>query len=145
MRLMTILASLLVIAVAACERREPSTDAERLARGRQIVDAMSAKLGAAGQFTVALRGTRDSVRRSGESESVSFTDVITVRRPDRLHSRMTGEKRDVETWYDGSLATVAGHRDKVFAQARMPETIDRTLDALAERLGRTESDASVQR
>jgi hypothetical protein len=122
MRLMTILASLLVIAVAACERREPSTDAERLARGRQIVDAMSAKLGAAGQFTVALRGTRDSVRRSGESESVSFTDVITVRRPDRLHSRMTGEKRDVETWYDGSLATVTGTRSSHRHECRRRST-----------------------
>jgi hypothetical protein len=31
------------------------------------------------------------------------------------------------------MVTVAAHQEKVFAQAPMPETIDRTLDALAER------------
>ena len=31
------------------------------------------------------------------------------------------------------MVTVAAHHDKVFAHAPMPETTDRTLDALAER------------
>ena len=55
-----------------------------------------------------------------------------MRRPDRFHAKMTGG-RGIETWYDGKRLTVAVEQDKVFAQAPMPETIDRTLDALAER------------
>ncbi len=39
----------------------------------------------------------------------------------------------LEAWYNGKVLTIAAHNDKVFAQAPMPETIDRTLDALAER------------
>ena len=45
---------------------------------------------------------------------------------------MTGG-RGLETWYNGKTLTIASHPHKVFAQAPMPDTIDRTLDALAER------------
>jgi hypothetical protein len=55
-----------------------------------------------------------------------------MRRPDRFHSRMTGGG-GLESWYNGKTLTIAAHPHKVFAQARMPATIDRTLDALAER------------
>src|SRR5262249_34711538 len=42
-----------------------------------------------------------------------------------------------EGWYDGVGLTLVMHKDKVFAQARMPETLDRTLDAIQERYGIT--------
>jgi hypothetical protein len=45
---------------------------------------------------------------------------------------MTGG-RDLEAWYNGKVLTIAAHHEKVFAQAPMPDTINRTLDALAER------------
>ena len=45
---------------------------------------------------------------------------------------MTGS-RSLETWYNGKTLTIASHPEKVFAQAPMPDTIDRTLDVLAER------------
>ena len=39
----------------------------------------------------------------------------------------------LESWYNGKTVTIVAHPHKVFAQAPMPDTIDRTLDALAER------------
>jgi hypothetical protein len=75
---------------------------------------------------------RDIVHLSGTKQTVSQTGVYTVRRPDRFYAKMTGG-RGLETWYNGKTLTIAAHPDKVFAQAPMPETIDRTLDALAER------------
>ena len=72
------------------------------------------------------------VRRSGTKDRVSLTGVYTLRRPDRFHTKLAGGK-GLESWYDGKKLTVAVQQDKVFAQAPMPETIDRTLDALAER------------
>jgi hypothetical protein len=62
-----------IIATAAFGERAPQTDAERLARGREIVNRI---------------------------------------------------------WYDGVGLTVVMHDNKVFAQARMPETLDKTLDAM---------------
>ena len=55
-----------------------------------------------------------------------------MRRPDRFYTQVDGGT-GLESWYDGKQVTVALREDKVFAQAPMPETIDRTLDALAER------------
>jgi hypothetical protein len=121
-----------VLALAACNAREPGTEAERLARGRELVQKMSARLAAAPAITVTTTEVRDIVRRSGAKKEVSLTAVYTMRRPDRFHSRMTGGG-GLESWYNGKTLTIAAHPHKVFAQARMPETIDRTLDALAER------------
>ena len=126
------LAVVSLIVCAACGTREPTTDAERLARGRELVEQMSARLAAAKAVSVTTTEVRDIVRVSGAKEPVSQTAVYTVRRPDRFYNKMTGG-RGLETWYNGKTLTIAAHPHKVFAQAPMPETIDRTLDALAER------------
>ena len=126
------LAAISLIVCGACGPREPATDAERLARGRELVQQMSTRLAAAPAVSVTTTEVRDIVRVSGTKESVSQTGVYTVRRPDRFYAKMTGG-RGLETWYNGKTLTIAAHPDKVFAQAPMPETIDRTLDAIAER------------
>ena len=126
------LAGLATISLVACGPREPTTDAERLARGRELVQQMSARLAAAPAVSATTTEVRDVVRISGRKEPVSLTGLYTVRRPDRFYSKMTGG-RGIETWYNGKTLTIASHADKVFAQAPMPDTIDRSLDALAER------------
>jgi hypothetical protein len=126
------LSALAALSVVACGSREPATDAERLARGRELVNQMSTRLAAVTAVSVTTTEIRDIVRASGRKESVSQTGVYTVRRPDRFYAKMTGG-RGLETWYNGKTLTVASHPHKVFAQAPMPDTIDRTLDVLAER------------
>ena len=126
------LGGLAAIGLVACGRSEPATDAERLARGRELVQKMSERLAAATQLNVTTIEVRDMVRMSGAKESASLMGVYAVRRPDRFHAKVTGD-RGLETWYDGRRLTVAVEQAKVFAQAPMPESIDRTLDALAER------------
>jgi len=130
--LRTALAGCATMSLVACGSREPATDADRLARGRELVHQMSERLAAADAISVSTAEMRDAVRRSGAKEQLSLTAVYTVRRPDRFHTRMTGG-RGLESWYNGKTLTIASHPHKVFAQAPMPETIDRTLDALAER------------
>ena len=127
------LAALALVSVVSCSKsQEPKTDAERLARGQELVQQMSQRLAAANEISVTTTEARDLVRRSGAKERKSLTGVYTLRRPDRFYTKVSGG-RGLETWYDGRKLTVAVHEDKVFAQAPMPETIDRTLDALAER------------
>jgi hypothetical protein len=121
-----------LISLTACSSREPATDAERLARGRELVQQMSARLASLRAISVTTSEERDVVRLSGRKEQSSLTAVYTMRRPDRFYSKMTGG-RGLESWYNGKTLTIAAHPQKVFAQARMPETIDRALDALAER------------
>jgi hypothetical protein len=126
------LAGLTTISVVACGSREPTTPAEQLARGRELVQQMSARLAQATDISVTTTEVRDVVRRSGSKDSVAVTGAYAVRRPDRFSASMTGG-RGLEAWYDGKQLTVAIPAEKVFAQAPMPETIDRTLDAIAER------------
>ncbi len=125
-------ASCAMISLVGCGSQEPSTDAERLARGRDLVQRMSDRLTVAPAISVTTSEVRDVVRFSGTKEAQSLTAVYTMRRPDRFHARITGGK-GLEAWYNGRSITIAAHPDKVFAQAPMPETVDRTLDALAER------------
>ena len=126
------IAGLSAVTVIACGPREPQTDAERLARGKELVHQMSEHLAAARQITVSFRRARGVVQPSGQEAIQSSTIEVAVRRPDRLHSKEAGEK-NLELWYDGKNLTAAFHLDKVFALAPMPETLDRSMDAVAER------------
>ena len=127
-----LLAAVATVSLATCADREPATEAERLARGRELVGQMSARLAQAKQVSVTTTETRDVVRASGAKETVPGIGVYTIQRPNRFHARRTGG-RGLESWYNGKTVTIVSHPEKVFAQAPMPETIDRTLDALAER------------
>jgi hypothetical protein len=120
--------------VSACGEREPRTDAERLTRGKEVVERMSARLAGAQSFSVTTREVRDQVKRSGEVQKVNLTRETVVRRPDRLYTKTAGDLQN-EAWYDGVGLTVVLHKDKVYGQARMPETLDKTLDAMHERYG----------
>ncbi len=120
------------LGLVACGPREPTTDAERLARGRELVQQMSARLASAAAVSVTTTETRDVVRLSGGKEPVSGKGTYIVRRPNSFHSATTSG-RGAESWYNGKVLTIALHQDKVFAQAPMPDTINRTLDVLAER------------
>jgi hypothetical protein len=119
---------------AACRSTPQMTAADRLARGRTIVERMSRTLAAASAFTVTTRETRDIARRDGRVEPHTVTRQVTLRRPDRLYFTTSGDN-EAEGWYDGKRLTIVAHREKVYAQAPMPETLDRTLDALQERYG----------
>jgi hypothetical protein len=120
--------------IAACRSSEPRSDVDRLARGREIVQHMSETLAAASTFSVTTRELRDEVARSGGTKRVTLTRDTTVRRPDRLYSKVSGDRSN-ELWYDGDGITLVLHGDKVFGQARAPETLDKTLDAIDERFG----------
>jgi hypothetical protein len=129
-----VLACTAFFVLAGCGKSGPSTDAERLARGRELVKQMCDKLASAQTLSFTIKESTDRVRRDGQKTTSQFTRDIIMRRPDRFHSKQTGD-RNAETWYDGKRITVAMHNEKVFAQARTPETIDGTLDAASKRFG----------
>jgi hypothetical protein len=131
------LLSLLAFALSgsACSGRNSSgAGGDSLARGKQVVQRMSDALAAAPAFTVTTHETLDAVQGGGNVVHLTLDHQITLRRPDRLFVQTTGDHRN-EAWYDGTGVTIVSHEDKVFGQARMPETIDRTIDALHERYG----------
>jgi hypothetical protein len=125
------LAAFATTSLVACGPREPRTAEERLARGRELVQQMSARLASATTLHVTTTELRDVVRLSGVKEARTGSGVYTVRRPDRFYTK--SDARGLESWYNGKVLTLVVHSEKVFAQAPMPDTINRTLDVLAER------------
>ena len=123
----------------ACGPREPQTDAERLARGKEIVEKMSARLGSAKALTVTTQEVRDEIRPNGKPRTRTLTRETALRRPDRVYFKTTGDDQSGggqnEGWYDGVGLTFVMHGNKVFAQARMPETLDKVFDSMHERYG----------
>jgi hypothetical protein len=109
-----------------------SCSSDPASRGREIVERMSTTLGSAKALSVATREVRDRVKADGSIQQVTMSRETVVRRPDRLYTRATGDV-NTEVWYDGIGLTVVLHKEKVFAQARLPETLDRALDAIHER------------
>ena len=69
-----------MLGLVACGSREPSTDAERLARGRELVQQMSARLAAAPAISVTTTETRDAVRVSGAKKDVLQDAIGLVRK-----------------------------------------------------------------
>ena len=117
-----------VVGAGACSRFRT----DPAARGRQIVERMSAALEAAPAMSVTTHEVRERVKADGSIQKANIVRNTIVRRPDRLYFTTTGDANS-EAWYDGIGLTLVLHKEKVFAQARMPETLDRTLDALNER------------
>ena len=117
-----------------CRPAEPRTEADRLARGREVIERMSVKLGSARALRVTTHEVREEAKSSGGTRPVTLTRETVVRRPDRLYFKVSGD-RENEVWYDGVGVTLALHKEKVFAQSRAPETLDKTLDVIAERYG----------
>jgi hypothetical protein len=120
---------------AGCSERQ-LTQEERLARGRQIVQQFSDKLSAARAFSVTTDEKRvETPPNASSSRTITLTrETIVRRQPDRLYFRTSGDRNN-EAWYDGVGLTFVVHPEKVYAQARLPETLDRALDALVERYG----------
>jgi hypothetical protein len=129
-----VLAILAASLAGACGRKEPQSEAERLARGREIIESMSSKLAAAQMITFSAHEVRDQLKSNGQVQRVTLVRQASMRRPDRWYVKTTGDN-DTEVWYDGVGLTVVAHKDKVFAQAPMPKTLDKTLDAMHERYG----------
>lgn len=123
-----------LLSLAACSKQ--MSEAERLTRGRELVRQMSDKLASASTLSFSTEEQRDIVDRRGQKRTVQRSRETVMRRPDRLHSKQTGD-RPTDTWYDGKHVTIAVHPDKVYGQVRSPATLDETLDTLAKRFGIT--------
>jgi hypothetical protein len=122
------IASLLI---AGCSR-EPLTPEARKQRGDEIIRAMSDYLARAKTISVETTDTRTRDRR-GKEVTLHTTRLLTIRRPNRLAFRVSGDV-DLRGWYDGEKVTFVSDPQKVWARANGASSIDDTLDRLADGL-----------
>lgn len=129
-------ATLVASATAACRKADPSTPAEKEARGRELVQRAAATLKAAPSLTFDTVERHERVRRNGEKRAFDLTRQVRLRRPDRLwfHATTSGDSaQDLDVFYDGAGLTLMGNAQKVYARVDAPNTIDAMLDRVSER------------
>ena len=98
------------VATGGCSR-EPSTPEAKRQRGDEIVRAMSNRLAQATTFTVETTDTRER-SRGGRKVTLRTTRQFTLRRPDRIAVRVTGDTDDLNGWYDGQKLTFVSDSQK---------------------------------
>ena len=74
MKFKAVFAGLTAAGLVACGSREPATDAERLARGRELVQQMSDRLASAAKASVTTTEVREVVRVSGAPGAAGASD-----------------------------------------------------------------------
>lgn len=128
----TCLALAALLAAACSPKPAALTDAERLAKGKEILQRALSRIAAAQTvtFDVVQEISRDG--DGGVRRVQKVTNVAHLRRPDRLHLAAKGDlERDF--WFDGTKATIALHKDKVFGEAPLPGSVDEALEAIMSR------------
>jgi hypothetical protein len=99
-----------------------------------LVRKMSDRLAAAKTFSFSTSESHERRRGDGKVQVRHSRDFL-VRRPDAVAFKVTSGERLGGGAYDGKSFTMVWPEDKVWAQVKMPATIDKSLDRLAERFG----------
>lgn len=118
-----------------CVGEEEAPDIEP--KAAEILRQMSESLKAVKQFTFHADASVDQVMDTGQKLMYTATIDVAVRRPDRFHVDLDGERRDLSFWYDGKNLTLLGKKLNYYAVAQVPGETDAALDHMANRLGFT--------
>jgi hypothetical protein len=125
------------------EAKSPATDTSKGETPTVVVDPradrllreMGDYLKAAKEFSFHAEITFDDVQPSGEKIQFGATNDISVRRPDRIYANYDGETARKRFWYDGQTVTLYDGNHNVYANEKVPPSIDAALDYVSEQLG----------
>jgi hypothetical protein len=109
-----------------------SPQKDSAAQGIQILKKMSDKLAAAQTFSFNTSEIHDRMSKTGKMVQSKYSRQVVVRRPNAWHF-VYSQGKDWDIWYDGKFITAVSDQHKAFIQAAVPDTIDETMDQIAER------------
>jgi hypothetical protein len=75
------------------------------------------------------------VRDSGPRIQYANYREVTVRRPNKIYSEISGDTLNRRFWYDGKTVTMLDKQRNLYARMAARPTIDSTLDYLAQQYG----------
>ena len=129
-KVLILTAALLSGVVGAAQLED--TEARALAVLKESADYLSK----AKSFRLAAELGFDVVQADGQTIEFGATRTVTIRRPD--HAYAEGRRRDGDTsrfFFDGQVVTVSHPDQNAFASAKIPGTLDKTLDYLIDEVG----------
>ena len=115
------------IAGAAESQIDPKAD--------EVLRRMGEHLAAANQFSFVAEDMMDQVSETGQKIQMSNRRQLKVQRPDRVYAELSGDLDNRRAWYDGKTLTFLDTKEQVYGVIEARDTIDQTLDYIAERFG----------
>ena len=124
---------LIAVTAMACGEAGTSTStansADSKAKAEQLLTKMTEKLKSTPAFSFKTAEITDRPKRGGGAEKLNIARDVTVKTPDRLYFKATGD-RDLEAFYDGKSMILMSHKDKVWGQLNAPPTLTETVDRI---------------
>ncbi len=99
----------------------------------KALEQMGAFLRKQQAFSVHAKAETEMLLDSGQKVQFAGTGSLTARRPDRLHVRITSDRKDREFFFDGKKFTLASPRTGYYATVAAPKTILEVSDLLKNR------------
>ncbi len=132
-----VLASALLLGAApygaAIAQEEARSAAAVEPAAREVVRRACEYLRSLDRFSVAAEISYDEVLAAGYKLQYSRAGRLLVERPDRFRFDSESDKGYRTVWYDGKSLTIYDEDLSVFATFEAPDTIDATLDLIADR------------
>ena len=100
---------------------------------REVVRRACDYLQSLDRFSVAVEISYDEVLAAGYKLQYSRAGRLLVERPDRFRFESESDKGYRTAWYDGQSLTIYDEDLNVYAMFEAPDTIDATLDLIADR------------
>jgi len=113
--------------------QEPSSTIDPEADG--ILRQMSDYLNTLEQFTVQTENTVDILFLSGQKIQYDRVVHVSVRRPNRLHATIDGDRLDQEFFYNGSSITLFTKNPNVYASIKAPSSVEEALESAETSVG----------
>lgn len=113
-----------LIASAALADTPPNVEP----KADELLKRMSTELGSMKSFSVDADQVMEVVTRDGEKLQGIASSTLHVQRPNKLRTERVGPLGGGTLFYDGKTLTVFGKRDKLYATANVPGTLDEAID-----------------
>jgi hypothetical protein len=101
----------------------------------EILKRMSTTLGAAKAFTFHSRNIIEVPIRTGQFITLFSSAEVSLKRPDKLRARLSGEAPHFDFYFDGTTASAFAPKDKVYSSTKAPPTVDTMLPELQQETG----------
>jgi hypothetical protein len=122
-----------LVAVAALASPSPAGADE--AHARELLQAMSAYLGAQEALAFDFDVSLEVVTVEDQKLAVASSGAVTLQRPDRVRATRTGGFADVEMVFDGETMKLLGKNANVYGQIKAPGSVEQLIDVLRDEYG----------
>jgi hypothetical protein len=103
-------------------------------KSKKIMTDMSNYLVNLKEFSFQSKGYFEAIdSATGKKEKINNSGELSMKRPNKIKVRRTGEKADLEFFCDGKQATMYGKKSKSYSSAPVTGNLDEIFDNLSER------------